>query len=129
MSFKFLKVTRKKLIELLKIKQVSVKKGLTRKQLLEMLKYYDYFDLQKLAQITGVNVTDDIDFDDLEEKLITNVNLKKAHKELLSTYSNKIDNIRKNIDYLERRRYLKFEQDKISNALKLLRQKKLVKRS
>ena len=129
MSFKFLKVTRKELIELLKIKQVSVKKGLTRKQLLEMLKYYDYFDLQKLAQITGVNVTDDIDFDDLEEKLITNVNLKKAHKELLSTYSNKIDNIRKNIDYLERRRYLKFEQDKISNALKLLRQKKLVKRS
>ena len=91
MSFKFLKVTRKELIELLKIKQVSVKKGLTRKQLLEMLKYYDYFDLQKLAQITGVNVTDDIDFDDLEEKLITNVNLKKAHKELLSTYSNKID--------------------------------------
>ena len=129
MSFKFLKVTRKELIELLKIKQVSVKKGLTRKQLLEMLKYYDYFDLQKLAQITGVNVTDDIDFDDLEEKLITNVNLKKAHKELLSTYSNKIDNIRKNTDYLERRRYLKFEQDKISNALKLLRQKKLVKRS
>ena len=129
MSFKFLKVTRKELIELLKIKQVSVKKGLTRKQLLEMLKYYDYFDLQKLAKITGVNVTDDIDFDDLEEKLITNVNLKKAHKELLSTYSNKIDNIRKNIDYLERRRYLKFEQDKISNALKLLRQKKLVKRS
>ena len=129
MSFKFLKVTRKELIELLKIKQVSVKKGLTRKQLLEMLKYYDYFDLQKLAQITGVNVTDDIDFDDLEEKLITNVNLKKAHKELLSTYSNKIDNIRKNIDYLERRGYLKFEQDKISNALKLLRQKKLVKRS
>ena len=129
MSFKFLKVTRKELIELLKIKQVSVKKGLTRKQLLEMLKYYDYFDLQKLAQITGVNVTDDIDFDDLEEKYITNVNLKKAHKELLSTYSNKIDNIRKNIDYLERRRYLKFEQDKISNALKLLRQKKLVKRS
>ena len=129
MSFKFLKVTRKELIELLKIKQVSVKKGLTRKQLLEMLKYYDYFDLQKSAQITGVNVTDDIDFDDLEEKLITNVNLKKAHKELLSTYSNKIDNIRKNIDYLERRRYLKFEQDKISNALKLLRQKKLVKRS
>ena len=129
MSFKFLKVTRKELTELLKIKQVSVKKGLTRKQLLEMLKYYDYFDLQKLAQITGVNVTDDIDFDDLEEKLITNVNLKKAHKELLSTYSNKIDNIRKNIDYLERRRYLKFEQDKISNALKLLRQKKLVKRS
>ena len=129
MSFKFLKVTRKELIELLKIKQVSVKKGLTRKQLLEMLKYYDYFDLQKLAQITGVNVTDDIDFDDLEEKLITNVTLKKAHKELLSTYSNKIDNIRKNIDYLERRRYLKFEQDKISNALKLLRQKKLVKRS
>ena len=129
MSFKFLKVTRKELIELLKIKQVSVKKGLTRKQLLEMLKYYDYFDLQKLAQITGVNVTDDIDFDDLGEKLITNVNLKKAHKELLSTYSNKIDNIRKNIDYLERRRYLKFEQDKISNALKLLRQKKLVKRS
>ena len=129
MSFKFLKVKRKELIELLKIKQVSVKKGLTRKQLLEMLKYYDYFDIQKLAQITGVNVTDDIDFDDLEEKLITNVNLKKAHKELLSTYSNKIDNIRKNIDYLERRRYLKFEQDKISNALKLLRQKKLVKRS
>ena len=129
MSFKFLKVTRKELIELLKIKQVSVKKGLTRKQLLEMLKYYDYFDLQKLAKITGVNVTDDIDFDDLEEKLITNVKIKKAHKELLSTYSNKIDNIRKNIDYLERRRYLKFEQDKISNALKLLRQKKLVKRS
>ena len=164
MSFKSLKVTRKELIGILKNRQVSIKKGLPKKQLLKILKYYDYSDLLKLAQIRRVNVAEDDTIDDLEEKLITNVNLKKAHKELLSIYSNKIDNIRKSIsyleqklttnaslkkahnqllriysdkidsirkeiEYLERRIYFKNEQHKITNALKLLRQRKLVKRS
>ena len=85
MSFKSLKVTRKKLINLLKNKNVSIPRGLSKKQLLEILKNYNHSDLLKLAQIRRVNVTEDTTFDDLEEKLITNVSLKKTHNELLST--------------------------------------------
>ena len=50
-SFKSLKVTRKELIEILKNRQISIKKGLLKKQLLKILKHYDYSDLLKLAQI------------------------------------------------------------------------------
>ena len=96
-----MKVTRKELIEILKNRQVSIKKGLPKKQLI--LKHYDYSDLLKLAQIRRVKVAEDDTIDDLEEKLLTNVNLRKAHKELLSIYSNKIDNIRKSISYLEQK--------------------------
>ena len=85
MSFKSLKVIRKKLINLLKYKNVSIPRGLSKKQLLEILKYYNHSDLLKLAQIRRVNVTEHTTFDDLEEKLITNASLKKAHNELLST--------------------------------------------
>ena len=102
-SFKSLKVTRKELIGILKNRQVSIKKGLPKKQLLKILKHYDYSDLLKLAQIRRVNVAEDDTIDDLEEKLITNVNLRKAHKQLLSIYSNKTDNIRKSISYLKQK--------------------------
>ena len=96
-------MTRKELIGISKNRQVSIKKGLPKKQLLKILKHYDYSDLLKLAQIRRVNVAEDDTIDDLEEKLITNINLKKAHKELLSIYSNKIDNIRESISYLEQK--------------------------
>ena len=85
MSFKSLKVTRRELINRLKNRNVSIPRGLSKKQLLEILKYYNHSDLLKLAQIRRVNVTEDTTFDDLEEKLITNASLKKAHNELLST--------------------------------------------
>ena len=85
MSFKSLKVTRRELINLLKNRNVSISRGLSKKQLLEILKYYNHSDLLKLAQIRRVNVTEHTTFDDLEEKLITNASLKKAHNELLST--------------------------------------------
>ena len=85
MSFKSLKVIRKKLINLLKYKNVSIPRGLSKKQLLEILKYYNHSDLLKLAQIRRVNVTEHTTFGDLEEKLITNVSLKNTHNESLST--------------------------------------------
>ena len=85
MSFKSLKVTRRELINLLKNRNVSISRGLSKKQLLEILKYYNHSDLLKLAQIRRVNVTEDTTFGDLEEKLITNVSLKNTHNESLST--------------------------------------------
>ena len=54
---------------ILKNRQVSIKKGLSKKQLLQILKYYDYSDLLKLAQIRRVNIAEDDTIDDLEEKL------------------------------------------------------------
>ena len=65
----------------------------------------------------------------LEQKLTADASLKKAHNQLLRIYSDKIDSIRKEIEYRKRRKYLKTEQHKITDALKLLRQRKLVKRS
>ena len=76
-------MARKELIGILKNRQVSIKKGLPKKQLLKILKQYDYSDLLKLAQTRRVNVTEDDIIDDLEEKLITNVNFKKPHKDFI----------------------------------------------
>ena len=54
---------------------------------------------------------------------------KKSQKQLLDTYPNKIEKLRSEHVKWDRHKYLKSEQHKITNALKLLRQKKLVKRS
>lgn len=67
--------------------------------------------------------------DDLGNKLITNANLKRTQEELLSSYQEKTKNTRKTIEDLERRRYLKSEQDKLTKSFRLLRMQKLAKRS
>ena len=74
--------------------------------------------------------------DDLENKLITNANLKRTQEELLSSYQDKTKNTRKTIEDLEKRRYLKSEQDKLKSeqdkltkSYRLLRMQKLAKRS
>ena len=62
------------------------------------------------------------------DKLEKHVDTQKQNKfsnQLLRSYRDRIDSIKKQIDYLEKRRQLKSEQDKITKALKLLRQKKL----
>ena len=193
MPFKSLKVSNDELIHLLKWRNIDVSPKLSRKKLLKTLKDYDISDFLKLAEIRGFKVSKETPIEHLEQILITDVNLIKAHKELSNTYFNKInkirkgiedfehkiianfslklsnqivksyrdrtDNIKKEIDnfeknltvkdnkklskqilrsyrdridriqkkinYLENRRYLKSEQNKITNALKLLKQKKL----
>ena len=116
MIVKSLEVTRNELMSLLKNRNVMIQKGYNKEQLLRMLEYYGQSDPLKIAQIRGVNVTEGNTFDGLYDKLITNVHLKKAHKELISSYSDRMDNIRKQISDYERRRYLKSEQDKITKA-------------
>lgn len=77
-SFKSLRVTKRELIKLLKNWNISIKNRLTKKQLLELLKYYDDSDLLNLAQIRNVNTTNDINFEELEQMLITKANQKNC---------------------------------------------------
>ena len=129
MSFNSLKVTRKELINLLRNRHVPIEKGLSKNQLREKLEYFDEDDLFKLAKLRKVNSKGDETLNDLLEKLIFDMKYKRSQKQLLDTYPNKIEKLRSEHMKWDRRKYLKSEQGKITNALELLRQKKLVKRS
>ena len=159
MSFKKLKVTNKELIHLLKRRKIDLFSKLTRKKLLETFKSYDKTDLQRLAKLRDLKINKNLSVNEIEQILITNVNLDQLHNELnnlyvietdnikkaidnldkqidtkkqnkfsnqlLRSYRDRIDNITKEINYLEKGRQLKSEQDKITKILKLLKQKKL----
>ena len=105
---------------------------------LKVTKKLSIDELEKLL-ITSVNLeqvhrelnnlnlfnTDNIKkaIDNLEKQIETKK--KTFSNQLLRSYCNRIDSISSQINYLEERRQLKSEQDKITKALKLLRQKKL----
>ena len=82
MSFKKLKVTNKELIHLLKRKKIDVSSKLSRKKLLKIFKSYDKTDLQRLAKLRNLKVNKNLSVNEIEQILITNVNLDQLHNEL-----------------------------------------------
>ena len=102
MSFKKLKVTNKELIHLLKRKKIDVSSKLSRKKLLKIFKSYDKTDLQRLAKLRNLKVNKNLSVNEIEQILITNVNLDQLHNELNNLYVIETDNIKKAIDNLDK---------------------------
>ena len=82
MSFKKLKVTNKELILLLKRRKIDLFSKLSRKKLLKTFKSYDKTDLQRLAKHRNLKVNKNVSVNEIEQILITNVNLDQLHNEL-----------------------------------------------
>ena len=102
MSFKKLKVTNKELIHLLKRKKIDVSSKLSRNKLLKIFKSYDKTDLQRLAKLRNLKVNKNLSVNEIEQILITNVNLDQLHNELNNLYVIETDNIKKAIDNLDK---------------------------
>ena len=116
MSFKKLKVTNKELILLLKRRKIDLFSKLSRKKLLKTFKSYDKTDLQRLAKLRNLKVNKNLSANQIEQILITNVNLDQLQNELNNLYIIETDNIKKAIDNLDKQIDTK-KQNKISNQL------------
>ena len=116
MSFKKLKVTNKELILLLNRRKIDLFSKLSRKKLLKTFKSYDKTDLQRLAKLRNLKVNKNLSANQIEQILITNVNLDQLHNELNNLYVIETDNIKKAIDNLDKQIDTK-KQKKISNQL------------
>ena len=116
MSFKKLKVTNKELIHLLNRRKIDLFSKLSRKKLLKTFKSYDKTDLQRLAKLRNLKVNKNLSVNEIEQILITNVNLDQLHNELNNLYVVKTDKIKKAIDNLEKQIDTK-KQNKFSNQL------------
>ena len=99
------------------MRKIYVSFKASRKKLLEKFKSYDKTDPQGSAKLRNLKVNKKLSVDDLEQILITSVNLDQLVNELNSSLRVKTNDIQKAVDKLQIE-LIKKDHNKLSNQLK-----------